>query len=86
MESNKYAGKKCFVIMPFGKKDVIDNKGNVLDTVDFDFVYHELIRNLSKSLTSNAKDVTKSLNRDRSIKKCSREFLKPMWRLLILRL
>jgi hypothetical protein len=30
MSDNKYAGKKCFVIMPFGKKDVIDSKGNAL--------------------------------------------------------
>ena len=44
MENNKYAGKKCFVIMPFGKRDIVDNKGNILDTVDFDFVYHELIK------------------------------------------
>lgn len=34
---HKYAGKKCFVIMPFGKK--------LVDGVEFDFdnVYHELI-------------------------------------------
>lgn len=44
MTSNKYAGKKCFVIMPFGKKDVLDNKGTVIDTVDFNQVYDELIK------------------------------------------
>ena len=38
METSKYAGKKCFVIMPFGKKKDIDGH-----EVDFDFVYHELI-------------------------------------------
>lgn len=44
MEESKYAGKKCFVIMPFGTKDVLDNKGNVVDTVDFNKVYEELIK------------------------------------------
>jgi O-acetyl-ADP-ribose deacetylase (regulator of RNase III) len=38
MAINKYAGKKCFVIMPFGKKKDIDGY-----EVDFDDVYHELI-------------------------------------------
>ena len=38
MATNKYAGKKCFVIMPFGKKKDIDGC-----EVDFDHVYHELI-------------------------------------------
>ena len=38
MTINKYAGKKCFVIMPFGKKKDIDGY-----EVDFDHVYHELI-------------------------------------------
>lgn len=38
MAINKYAGKKCFVIMPFGKKKDIDGY-----EVDFDYVYHELI-------------------------------------------
>lgn len=38
MAINKYAGKKCFVIMPFGKKKDIDGCD-----VDFDRVYHELI-------------------------------------------
>jgi O-acetyl-ADP-ribose deacetylase (regulator of RNase III) len=37
MGNDKYAGKKCFVIMPFGKKPV-DGK-----EIDFDYVYHELI-------------------------------------------
>ena len=44
MDNNKYAGKKCFVIMPFGKKDVLDGKGNVIDTVDFNQVYDQLIK------------------------------------------
>jgi O-acetyl-ADP-ribose deacetylase (regulator of RNase III) len=38
MAIDKYAGKKCFVIMPFGKKKDIDGC-----EVDFDYVYHELI-------------------------------------------
>jgi O-acetyl-ADP-ribose deacetylase (regulator of RNase III) len=38
MTINQYAGKKCFVIMPFGKKKDIDGY-----EVDFDYVYHELI-------------------------------------------
>jgi len=38
MPTSKYAGKKCFVIMPFGKKKDIDGCD-----VDFDRVYHELI-------------------------------------------
>lgn len=42
---NKYAGKKCFVIMPFGKKKDIDGY-----EVDFDYVYHELIYKAVKEL------------------------------------
>jgi O-acetyl-ADP-ribose deacetylase (regulator of RNase III) len=44
MDNKKYMGKKCFVIMPFGKKDVLDGKGNVIDTVDFNQVYDQLIK------------------------------------------
>ena len=44
MATNKYAGKKCFVIMPFGKKQV-DGKD-----LDFDYVYHELIEKAIKEL------------------------------------
>jgi len=40
MTDNKYAGKKCFVIMPFGvKKDI-----------DFDYIYHELIKKAVEEL------------------------------------
>jgi O-acetyl-ADP-ribose deacetylase (regulator of RNase III) len=45
MAPNKYAGKKCFVIMPFGKKKDIDGL-----EVDFDHVYHELIYKAVKEL------------------------------------
>jgi O-acetyl-ADP-ribose deacetylase (regulator of RNase III) len=45
MAANKYAGKKCFVIMPFGKKKDIDGY-----EVDFDYVYHELIYKAVKEL------------------------------------
>jgi O-acetyl-ADP-ribose deacetylase (regulator of RNase III) len=45
MAINKYAGKKCFVIMPFGKKKDIDGC-----EVDFDYVYHELIYKAVKEL------------------------------------
>jgi len=45
MALNKYAGKKCFVIMPFGKKKDIDGY-----EVDFDRVYHELIYKAVKEL------------------------------------
>jgi O-acetyl-ADP-ribose deacetylase (regulator of RNase III) len=45
MAINKYAGKKCFVIMPFGKKKDIDGY-----EVDFDHVYHELIYKAVKEL------------------------------------
>ncbi|HZM20911.1 MAG TPA: macro domain-containing protein [Anaerolineales bacterium] len=45
MAMNKYAGKKCFVIMPFGKKKDIDGY-----EVDFDHVYHELIYKAVKEL------------------------------------
>jgi len=45
MAINKYAGKKCFVIMPFGKKKDIDGY-----EVDFDYVYHELIYKAVKEL------------------------------------
>jgi O-acetyl-ADP-ribose deacetylase (regulator of RNase III) len=44
MATNKYAGKKCFVIMPFGKKPV-DGKD-----LDFDYVYHVLIEKAIKEL------------------------------------
>ena len=45
MTTDKYAGKKCFVIMPFGKKKDIDGC-----EVDFDYVYHELIYKAVKDL------------------------------------
>ena len=45
MLNNKYAGKKCFVIMPFGKKKDVDGY-----EVDFDHVYHELIYKAVKEL------------------------------------
>ncbi len=45
MEDNKYAGKKCFVIMPFGKKKDVDGT-----EVDFDHVYHELIEKAVEEL------------------------------------
>lgn len=45
MAIDKYAGKKCFVIMPFGKKKDIDGC-----EVDFDYVYHELIYKAVKDL------------------------------------
>ena len=41
--SNKYAGKKCFVIMPFGKKKEKRPDGTEVE-IDFDYVYHELIK------------------------------------------
>ncbi|NWG35429.1 MAG: macro domain-containing protein [Chloroflexi bacterium] len=50
MTENKYAGKKCFVIMPFGKKDVLDGKGTVIDTVDFNQVYDQLIKKAVEEL------------------------------------
>ena len=37
VKESKYKGKKCFVIMPFGKK-LVDGK-----ELDFDYVNHELI-------------------------------------------
>ncbi len=45
MENGKYAGKKCFVIMPFGKKKDVDGTD-----VDFDDVYHKLIKNAVESI------------------------------------
>jgi len=45
MNNEKYAGKKCFVIMPFGKKNDIDGT-----EVDFDYVYHELIEKAVEGL------------------------------------
>ena len=45
METNKYAGKKCFVIMPFGKKKDIDGT-----EIDFDYVYHNLIEKAVEEL------------------------------------
>jgi len=38
MSNDKYAGKKCFVIMPFGKRKDVDGT-----ELDFDFIYHEII-------------------------------------------
>lgn len=43
MDDKKYAGKKSFVIMPFGKKDVVDTEGKI-EKVDFDKIYRELIK------------------------------------------
>jgi len=45
MASNKYAGKKCFVIMPFGKKKDIDGT-----EINFDNVYHQLIEKAVEEL------------------------------------
>lgn len=45
MASDKYKGKKCFVIMPFGKKKDTDGT-----EVDFDIVYHELIEKAVEDL------------------------------------
>jgi len=45
MDENKYAGKKCFVIMPFGKKKDIDGA-----EIDFDYVYHNLIEKAVEEL------------------------------------
>jgi len=45
MDNNKYASKKCFVIMPFGKKKDVDGS-----EVDFDDVYHNLIEKAVESL------------------------------------
>lgn len=45
MSNNKYAGKKCFVIMPFGKKKDVDGTD-----VDFDFVYNNLIKAAVESI------------------------------------
>jgi len=43
MEENIFAGKKCFVIMPFGKKKEKRPDGTEVE-IDFDYVYHELIK------------------------------------------
>jgi len=45
MADDKYAGKKCFVIMPFGKKKDVDGTD-----VDFDKVYYELIKTAVESI------------------------------------
>lgn len=45
MDSNKYAGKKCFVIMPFGKRKDIDGT-----EIDFDHLYHEVIEKAVEEL------------------------------------
>jgi O-acetyl-ADP-ribose deacetylase (regulator of RNase III) len=41
---NKYAGKNCFVIMPFGKKNDLDGK-----LIDFDYVYQDIIKDAVES-------------------------------------
>ena len=45
MTDSKYEGKKCFVIMPFGKKKDADGT-----EVDFDYIYDELIEKAVKSI------------------------------------
>lgn len=45
MTGNKYAGKKCFVIMPFGKRKDVDGT-----EVDFDHVHRELIEKAVEGL------------------------------------
>jgi len=49
MSGNKYAGKKCFVIMPFGVKDVLTSDGKT-EKIDFDKIYHELIESAVEEL------------------------------------
>ena len=49
MEENKLAGKKCFVIMPFGTKKEKRPDGTEIE-IDFDYVYHELIKVAVESL------------------------------------
>ena len=46
---NKYANKKCFVIMPFGKKKEKRPDGTEIE-IDFNYVYHELIKVAVESL------------------------------------
>lgn len=41
---SKYAGKNCFVIMPFGKKNDLD--GNL---IDFDYIYQDIIKDAVES-------------------------------------
>ena len=50
MAKDKYKGKKCFVIMPFGIKDFKDNDGKVVEKIDFDHIYHSLIEKAVESL------------------------------------
>jgi len=45
MKNRKYAGQKCFVIMPFGKKTDLDGK-----PIDFDFVYKNVIKAAVKNV------------------------------------
>jgi O-acetyl-ADP-ribose deacetylase (regulator of RNase III) len=45
MSENKYAGKKCFVIMPFGKRKDVDGI-----EIDFNHVYQNLIKEAVESL------------------------------------
>lgn len=45
MSENKYAGKKCFVIMPFGKKKDVDGS-----EIDFNHVYQNLIKEAVEAL------------------------------------
>lgn len=45
MENSKYAGKSCFVIMPFGKRKDVDGT-----EIDFDYVYRHLIEKAVEDL------------------------------------
>jgi O-acetyl-ADP-ribose deacetylase (regulator of RNase III) len=49
MDKNIFAGKKCFAIMPFGKKKEKRPDGTEVE-IDFDYVYHELIKAAAESL------------------------------------
>jgi len=49
MEGNIFAGKQCFVIMPFGQKKEKRPDGTEVE-IDFDYVYHELIKAAVESL------------------------------------
>jgi O-acetyl-ADP-ribose deacetylase (regulator of RNase III) len=47
--NNKYVGKKCFAIMPFGTKKEKRPDGTEVE-INFDYVYHNLIKTAVESL------------------------------------
>ena len=66
---NKFANKKCFVIMPFGAKKEKRPDGTEIE-IDFDYVYHELIKVAVEFSALTVTGAMKLLTQVRFTQKC----------------